>query len=91
MEPSLDLDLEDIGYIEATSTESKTSNTARRRRRNLPVVGHAAGLDGKCWAKNWLKERREQGLDAAVDGCLMPVPARGGGWTKRRLTSGETA
>ena len=53
------------------------------------MAGHAVGLSGEPWAEHWLAARREAGLDAGVDDCLMPAPLPGGGSSKARLSTSE--
>ena len=65
----------------AQSLRSKSWQDDKRRRRAVPVAGLAYGLLGGPWAEVWLRTRQAEGLDAAVDGSLMPARARGG-WTR---------
>ena len=90
-EPFLDIpDGATEGFIEAACVYHKTAHLRRRQRRLLPVVGFAFALDGSCWARHWLRLRREQGLHVRRQQCLMPAPQFGGGWSIRRLTSDES-
>ena len=88
-EPWLDLDSSGSGFIEVGATELKTGRGRARLRRVLPVVGHAQGLTDSPWAEAWLALRADVGLDANVDGTLMPVPLRGGGFGCSRMLSSE--
>ena len=82
VEPGLDVE-SGQGFIEtiAHSELTKSGQAAKRRRRAVPVAGLAYGLLGAPWAEAWLYTRHEEGLDAAIDGTLMPARARGG-WTR---------
>ena len=94
-EPVLDLDSDGEGFIEATTVGKyvKTGQTAKRSRMSVPMVGIAGGLSGcsarSSWATAWLELRKELGLDAAKDKCLMPVPLKDGGFGSRRLSSSD--
>ena len=90
-EPFLDVpEGADEGFIEAACLHHKTAHLRRRQRRLLPMVGFAFSLDGSCWAREWLRLRREQGLHVRKQQCLMPAPMAGGGWSTRRLSSDES-
>ena len=82
VEPRLDVD-DGQGFVETTaqSEHTKSGQAAKRRRRAVPVAGLAYGLLGGPWAEAWLRARQAAGLDAAVDGTLMPARARGE-WTR---------
>ena len=67
----------------------KTGRNQRRKGELIPLAGHAAGLSGEPWAEHWLEARREAGLGAGTDDCLMPAPLPGGGFSKARLTTSE--
>ena len=80
-EPTLDVS-GGQGYIEtkATSEHMKTGRAKKRRRREVPIVGLAFGVLGAPWAEAWLAARKAEGLDAVVDGTLVPARSREG-WT----------
>ena len=88
-EPTLDLDADDVGFIEAGATDLKTGRGRSRVRRALPMVGHARGLTGLHWAREWLGIRRHVQLDAKVNETLMPVKLIGGGFGNDRLRTSE--
>jgi len=70
-EPTLDL-ADGRGYLEvdAAGGDTKTGGSRRKRRTALPVAAGANGLTGS-WGAAWLKARRQEGLNAAADGCLF--------------------
>ena len=81
-EPKLDVS-GSSGFIEtfASSEYVKSGQTKKRRRREIPVVGLAYGVLGAPWASRWLEARASQGLNADVDGTLLPA-RRAMGWSK---------
>ena len=62
------------------SERTKSGQTKRRRRREVPMVGLAYGLLGGPWAEAWLKARLAEGLNAAKGGTLFPARSISG-WT----------
>ena len=79
----------EAAFVETVAGKTKAGNVKRRRRLPLPLVGFACGLTGEPWAAAWLALRSEEGLDASVDGTMMPAPRKGGGWARRPLTTSE--
>ena len=82
VEPPLDLGPDGEGFIESVTVGSqvKSGQTNKKARMSLPLVGLAGGLAGGTWAASWLTLRETRGLDAALDGCLMPIPLKDGGF-----------
>ena len=87
-EPKLDLGSDGVGFIEALSAKTKTSNTSHKRHRLLPLTGIAVGFTGRPWAEAWLDARKALQMDAASS-CLMPAPQPGGSWSESKLTASE--
>ena len=90
-EPLLDVDAQGSGYVECRTVHSKTSNKKQRRGKALPLVASARGLLGKPWAEEWLKLRREQGLELNCTGPLLPAIGSDGNWKSGRMTSSEAS
>ena len=88
-EPSLEVDEGEDIYIESKAARTKPGSSKKKRRLALPLVGLAAGESGKDWARAWLNARVLAGLDAEVDGHLMPAPLPSGGFSKRFLIGDE--
>lgn len=88
-EPVLDVLESGYGYIEVHLNETKSTNTPRTKRVKKVGVGHALGLDGGLWAREWLELRRRVGISASKFKCLQPAPDGQGGWLRRRLRSHE--
>ena len=87
-EPMLDLDSLGWGYVELQVHKTKTSNTAARQRKRLPLVAHSVGISGLRWAEAYVKEREVQDLKCE-GGPLMPSITYKGTWNKGRLSSGD--
>lgn len=85
-EPVLDLDESNIGFMELGVEDTKTSNRRERRRRALPLIAHSHGVTGLPWASEYLKLRKQLGLDA-TKGPLMPAMLSSGVFSKARLRS----
>ena len=91
-EPTLDISDDEVyGFIEIQLLDHKTGNAKKKRRKLLPLAGLAHGLSGKPWAEAWVELRGEHGLTLAGEGCLMPCPKTGGGFTSARLSSCDGA
>ena len=85
-EPTLDV-VEGAGFFEIPVTDTKVSRRSKLRK-VLPLTGHAFGLTGLPWAAEWLKIRKQCGLDAA-GGPLITAIRSSGQWTKARMRSSE--
>ena len=88
-EPILDDAGAGTSYFQVGVMETKVTRKDKKRR-CLPLVGHACGLTGKPWAKEWLRLRKAHGLNAA-GGPLMNAIKVGGQWSDARLRSQEAA
>ncbi len=77
------------GYIEAHCSIHKGSNSKRARGLVLPAVGHATGLTGEAWAAEWLRLRRDAGMNAAADQCLMRAPLADGSFASCRIATAD--
>ncbi len=77
------------GYIESHCSVHKGSNSRRARGLVLPAVGHATGLTGEPWAAEWLKMRRDAGMNAAADQCLMRAPLADGSFAACRIATAD--
>ena len=75
-EPHLDVDELGEGFIEAGFLRHKTSFRAKAKTR-LPAVAHATGVTGLPWAERWLSARAALGLDANIDGYILPASLAG--------------
>ena len=84
-EPFLDINSAGVGYVEIGAMETKTTKRDKRRR-VLPLVGHADGVSGLPWARRWLELRKAAGLDCTGGPLLVSIMADGT-WTKSRLSS----
>ena len=79
------------GYFETVAADTKTGNLKRRRRVGLPVAGPAYGVTQLPWAKAWLEKRKQWGLDAAADQCLMRAPLASGLLGQGRLNTSDAS
>ena len=87
-EPTLDIDMDGIGYCEVGVTDTKTS-TGRRKKKMTSLVAHATGVyDSHSWAEHWLNERARFGLNAK-GGPLMPAVSETGVWPESRMSNSE--
>ncbi len=77
------------GYIESHCSVHKGSNSKRARGLVLPAVGHATGLTGEAWAAEWLRLRRDAGMNAAADQCLMRAPLADGTFASSRIATAD--
>ena len=77
--------------LRAERTEVKSGRFGKRRALEFPFAGHAVGIRGTPWARQWLEAREEVGLNADADGTLMPAPMPGGGFAARTLEADEAA
>ena len=75
------------GFVECGTTRHKTANTAKKRRKLLPMAGLAFGVPGMPWARKWIELRKERGLVASESLCLMPAPMPAGGFSRRMLST----
>ena len=83
------LDLEGDGHIELPLRATKNPHKPDLVAADKVAVGHALGLAGLAWAPAWVELRKEMGLCAQRDGCLVPAIMPDGSFAKRRLRSGE--
>ena len=88
-EPFLDLVPEGEGFLELPLGKVKAVRTVLAGTASKAAVGHATGLAGEQWARAWLELRVKLGLNVKKDGCLLPSPAPGGGFHRRRMRSDE--
>lgn len=88
-EPVLEVDSDGEGFLESTQEagSTKAGKSRKRLKKILPGVAFAKGISGTEWAREWLEHRKDEGLDASVDGCLILVPAPGGGFSDARATA----
>ena len=94
IEPSLDLSEDrSAGYIEAETTgdATKTGNTIKKARMQVPIVGLAFGLSKVPWAEAWLEIRCLVGLSAPCDECLMREPLANGTFGAGRIDAALTS
>ena len=88
-EPTLNL-CDGHGDIEASTRRAKVLDGFTKQGRAPPLVGHSLGLSGVPWAYEWLRLRKDAGLDANRTRCLLPRPHQSSGCTEVRLpTSGS--
>jgi hypothetical protein len=75
------------GYVETRILHHKT----RRFGSNQPVqvAAPVPGISGKDWATTWLRNRRSLGLNAGVDGTLLPTFTSPSTWSSARMSSTE--
>ena len=59
---TLDLNDEDKGFLESSTTQSKSSTTAIKRTTFLPQVSPVDGLESSVWPHKWLSLRRRAKL-----------------------------
>ena len=75
---------------EATATGIKTVKGVKKSKVPIPIVSIAGDLRGRPLSAEWLRARKEQGLDMAVQKCSMPAPDFAlGSWTVRPLKTEE--
>ena len=94
----LDLDDKRQGYIESSTTASKTSTTAQKRTTFLPQVAPADGLESVVWPEKWLELRARAKFpepgSKKDDGELFPMmPAvdKSGQFGSIPLSSGDAS
>ena len=78
------------GYLEARVSRSKTSMTAEKRTKYLPMAGKARLFQKDSWAKTYLELLQEEGIQMAEDKPLMPTP-NAAGWGSLPLTAEAAA
>lgn len=90
---SLRIDLDDkkqTGYVEAPTSCTKTSNTADKRHRFLPMAAPTHGVSSRTWAMDWIAAREATGLFCMPGKPFFPAPKLdGSGWQDRPLTAEE--
>ncbi|CAE7626860.1 unnamed protein product [Symbiodinium sp. CCMP2592] len=79
------------GFVEARSRDYKTSNTAKTKRRAMPLVAPFPGVTDANWVKAWWSAGLRLGVqwDADPFGPLVRAPDAEGQLCKRRCTSSE--
>ena len=87
-EPRLDINPSTSkGYIDATAAITKRSQVKMETMRmGVEITSHSWGLVEAEWAQAWLEARTQCGMDASVQGCLMPSVDADGDFTRCRLT-----
>lgn len=86
---------EPFGFVEATTAMHKTSTSAERKRRHMPLVCPILGVTGLDWTVSWLSAAVKLGLDpvnVAVGesfGALCRALDGNGCPCKRSCTSSE--
>lgn len=86
-EPYIDDCGQGTSFFEIPVMETKVTRKDKKRR-VLPLVGHATGLTGAPWCREWLRLRKAHGLNA-TGGPLMVAITSSGKWTSARLRSQE--
>lgn len=88
---SLELDVYNgVGFVDAQTAQTKTSNTVKKRNRFLTMSAPSHGLLRTPWAQTWLEVRRRLGMECGRDLPFLPAPKLDGtGFYKRALTSSE--
>ena len=82
-EPVLDSVVEGArGCLEVVADAVKTTRGKRRRRLGFPVVALEWGVGSTPWARAWLKATADAGLNAEIDGLLMPAVGLGASFAK---------
>ena len=76
-------------FLEIPLTKTKTTNRTRSLLTKKVAAGHGDGLDNSGWAASWLKVRKDHGLDASVNLCILPAFSPSEGWMKRRMRADE--
>ena len=89
----VDFDSDDqvSGFVEARTRDHKTNNTAKTKRRAMPLVAPFPGVTDANWVKAWLSAGQRLGVvwDAEPFGPLVRAPDANGKLCARRCTSGE--
>ena len=76
------------GYIEGSVTRSKTSYTAERKTRLLPMAAPRIGVTGRDWFHEWKSACVESGKPSGQGVPLLPAPSPNG-WNKVPLRASE--
>ena len=84
-----DFDEEDGGFLEAPTLMSKTQTSADKKRTFLPQVAPAVGIIPGNWARQFLAERKSQGMEKFR--WLLPTPCAAGGWIDEPLSVSEAS
>jgi hypothetical protein len=81
------------GFLEFQTLHDKVQKTPELKTKFLPYVLPMVGVSRRNWALEWIKLLKEEGLavPSADDpnlllfprGYVLPIPARGGGWSDR--------
>lgn len=80
---TVDLDEEDEGFIEFGTLHSKTQVTAEQVTTFLPLVSPATGITGYKWGRDFVNERKRQGIDKL--NYVLPCPGNNGTWVNEPL------
>jgi hypothetical protein len=79
------------GFLEVVADAVKTTRGKRKRRLGFPVVALEWGVGSTPWAPAWLQARADAGLNAKVDGLLMPAVSLGASFSKGiAMTANQT-
>lgn len=81
----LDVNSDNEGYIEFPIASGKTQRTKESKRMFLPSVAPVRGVCKRPWAMQWMKERKEQGIDNFS--CLLPSIGSDGKWIDHPASS----
>jgi len=81
----------EASFIEThvVGSSTKSGNTAKKARLDIPVVGLSYGLSDMPWGFSWLEIRSQLGLDATLDGCLQRDLLASGTFGEGRLKPGQ--
>lgn len=82
-----DFDSDDDGFVEFPTLHSKTQSTADLATTFLPLVAPAIGITGFKWGREFVNQRKSQGLDRLT--YLLPVPSSTGVWIDEPLAVGQ--
>eukprot|EP00971_Amphidinium_carterae_P281454 5587817-Amphidinium_carterae.1 len=96
VEVNLDRSSDQVAYIEAVTSKTKTSRRAGLKALgwDLPLSGPMVVMAGEEWFDNWMADRVRSGLPSRrpAGGAFMPAPKPGSdGWLERPLLPSEGA
>ena len=74
---------------ELAADQHKTGHAHAFKDLVLPVAGFADGVLGAPWCAEWLGARAALGLNAEIDGTLMPAALADGSFGLARMTTSE--
>jgi hypothetical protein len=88
----LDEDEEGGGYFQADTLVSKTSTTAEKRTRFLPLTGPLKGITTSSWFENWLQLRKQAELqDPDGKHPLITSIRLDGAFSKTKLSTSDAS